>query len=637
MTAEAPEIGELPGARQRLGAGPSVAARARRWLPRAGRRRWWIGGGVLVLGLASMAVLGAVRPEGLFKRLFGGPAEDATVYDVKPVNLNITLKEDGELKPVNSLDIKNEVQAQNLKIEWVVDESTRVKKGDRLLKLSSDEMREKVEMEEIELGKLRAGAQEAEEALKITISENESKLKKVETDLEVALVDLEKYMQGDYEKARKLIEISIKQTEMDIKRRQEELRKSRPLQEKGFITATRIQELEDELEKARLTQRKNELELSILEQYDLKKSKMEKEQAVTQAREELDRERQRAESRKKQAEAKLEDQRKLLAIREKRFARSQEQLAKCEIFSPADGIVRYGDSGERRFWGGNRIAPGEQVYPGQTLLSIPDTSKMMVTTRVHEADRHRISDGLLCTIKVPAVPDRTFSGKLTKIAQFADSERSWLNPNLKEHTAEVLLDDSDAPLSPGDTAHVEMHIEEVRDVLAVPVQCVFARGNRHFVFVQGAMATRPIEIKLGRSTDTMVEVTSGVAAGDDVLMAAEERLLAMLPAADAPAPAGQTPAPAKPAPAPGGSVVAAAPASSPALATQMAAAPASAPANGEPTAVAAAPEPAEAETEQPKAAENSTAAEPAGKAGAVAAEPAETPAKSENTKPAGTQ
>ena len=92
-----------------------------------------------------------------------------------------------------------------------------------------------------------------------------------------------------------------------------------------------------------------------------------------------------------------------------------------------------------------------------------------------------------------------------------------------------MLDNTDAPLSPGDTAHVEIFIEDVPDVLSVPVQCVFARGDKRYVFVQHSVSAGPVEIKLGRSSSTMVEVTDGLSAGDKIVMAPDERLQALLP------------------------------------------------------------------------------------------------------------
>lgn len=504
--------------------------------PTARRRRWLIGGAVLAIVVGGV---GMARPDRLLKRLFTGVTDHAAVHKVKPVTMQVTLKEDGELKPVNSTDIKCEVQGERVTIEWVVEESARVNKGDVILKLTAPDMKDRVDGEEIELRGITAAFEDAQEALTITLSENDSRLEKATIDLLVAELDLKSYEEGTYEKAKASVHIDIKQTEMDLKRRREELERSKPLEARGFLPRSRIEELEDEIEKLEMTLARNERELENLTTYEREKNLAQKRSAVDQARQELERERQRGASREKQARAKVEDQRQALEIRRRRFERMKEQLAKCDVLAPSDGVVRYGPSGERRYWSDQRVAPGEQVYAGQTILTLPDTSQMLVATRIHEADRHRVREGLKCLITVPAVPGRTFAGTLSKIAQFADSERGWLNPNLKEHATEIRLDETDPALSPGDTAHIEILIEEVPDVLAVPVQCVFTRGPKHFVFVRRALSAAPVEIKLGRTTTTMVEVTEGLAVGDEVVMAPDERLQAMLPAVSTTQPAGE--------------------------------------------------------------------------------------------------
>jgi HlyD family secretion protein len=499
------------------------------------RRAYWVGGGLL--GVVLLAA--AAKPAGWLDFLRSS-GEGGDAFTVHPTSLMVSLKEDGELKPVKSVDIKCEVQSQGLTLEWVVAESTHVKEGDPLFRLAADEFRDRVETEELELGKLRGALEEARQALSITQSENASKLDKCRSDLEIAKLELQRYRDGEFSKSEQTIAISIKQTETELTRATDELTKSRPLVERNFISKTKLKEMEDEVERLDLTLKKQNLELEILRKYEYEKSMLEKRSAVKQAEDELERETARAASREQQAQAKVRDQEESLSVREKRFERIREQLAKTAVVAPVEGIVRYGggENGGWR-WNGNRIAAGEQVFQGQTLITIPDTSKMMVTTRVHEADRHKIREGLACLIKVPAVPGRTFTGRIDKIAKFADSERSWLNPNLKEHATDILLDDTDAPLSPGDTAQIEILIEEVADVLAVPVQCIFSRGARHFVFVRhGLGQAEPVEVKLGRSTTAMIEVCEGLRAGDEVLMAAEERLLAQLPAPATSQPAG---------------------------------------------------------------------------------------------------
>ena len=527
---------------------------AARPVARPKRRRWLlIAIPILVVGILVLSLL---RPAAALRSLFGAAASDEAFYVVEPLTLNVTLKEDGELKPVNSVDIKCEVQSQRFQgitIRWIVDESTRVKKGDLLVELGSDDMKDRVETEQLELDKLAGGLENARQALTITQSENESAIKKAEIDLDVARLELQRYLEGDYKKFKKQIEIDFKQTDMDIDQLEDELAKSENLLKKDFVTQQKVKELEDALEKAQLMLEKHELEMMILDEYELPKNKKQKTSAAERAKEELKREKERAASRLKQAEIRVQDQSRALVIRQNRFERLREQLENCKIHSPVDGVVQYGGGGRHRWGGGNRIAAGEQVQQGQTLITIPDTSRMMVATRIHEADRHKVREGLTCLVKVPAVPGETFVGKLTKIDRFADSERGWINPNLKEHAVEILLDDMDAPLAPGDTAHVEdqppagratpadqlapgdtahveILIEELPNVLAVPVQCVFSRGKRHFVFRRQGGSTEPVEVAMGRATTTMVEIAAGLSVGDKVVMAPDQRLLAMLPA-----------------------------------------------------------------------------------------------------------
>jgi hypothetical protein len=154
---------------------------------------------------------------------------------------------------------------------------------------------------------------------------------------------------------------------------------------------------------------------------------------------------------------------------------------------------------------------------------------MIVATRVHEADRHQVKEGMTCYVKVPAVPGKRFKGAISKIATFADSSDRWLNPNLKEHAAEILLDETDAPVSPGDSAEIDVQIAEIPDVLAVPVQSVYARGEKRFVFVDRAGGAQAIEVKLGKSNTTLVEIRDGLKVGDRVVMSVATELLAKLP------------------------------------------------------------------------------------------------------------
>lgn len=454
------------------------------------------------------------------------PGSSGAVHIVKAVDLSITIDEDGELKPRESVYIKCEVEGEATLL-FLVEESTRVKKGELLVELASDEVTERIETEEIEMRKIVSEMQSAREELDIQRNQNAADTRKAEIDLVVAELELKKYLQGDHEKSLKDVDIDIKQTEMEIVRKNDEIEKNDRLLAKGFVTPQKLEELRFELEKAQMTLAKHQLSREILMAYDHPKNEKQKSSAVDQAREELERVKKRAESKEKQAISKVQQFEELLSVRTRRLERMREQLSRCKIVAPSDGVVQYPEDG----WRGDDegLTVGAKVREGQTLLQLPDTSNLIVSTRIHEADRHRVLVGQRCIIKATSAPDRTFNGTISKIGKFADSTNRWLNPELKEHATEIQLDASDAALAPGDSAQIKIMIEDVPNVLAVPVQSVYARGAHNYVFVDRGGTARPVEVKLGRSTTNLIEVVSGLSSGDRVRMTADEALLATLP------------------------------------------------------------------------------------------------------------
>lgn len=490
----------------------------------------------LLAALAVLVVLvaagwGATRL-GWFDGLLAVRAASSSVYVVKPLDLAITLSETGELKPLNSVEVICQVEGQST-IRTVVAESTIVKKGDLLVELASDALTDRFEEATLEARRAQLEHEAAIQDLKITRSRNASEISAAEIAVTVKELELRQYTEGESKKAMKAAEIDIEQTLMDIKQKEVELEKHRGMLEKGFVTKAKIDELEFALKKSRMELDKNQLAKQILEDFDNPKNLTQKQSDLQQAKDELERVRQQAQSQETAAVEMVNERASRVETTQRRLERAQRALAQARIVAPADGIVKYpGEEGGMRFGGDQRIAPGQKVFEGQVLISLPDTSKMAVSTRVHEADRHKIREGLKCLIRIPAVPDEVFTGTLGKIAQFADSAHRWFNPELKEHTTQILLDDTSAPVSPGDSAQIEILIETVPNALAVPVQCVFARGTKSYVFVRQGGRPALREVRTGRASTTFVEIVNGVSAGDAVYMHATEDMLALLPTVD---------------------------------------------------------------------------------------------------------
>ena len=83
-------------------------------------------------------------------------------------------------------------------------------------------------------------------------------------------------------------------------------------------------------------------------------------------------------------------------------------------------------------------------------------------------------------------------------------------------TTVIKLDAGDARLLTGMTGDADIATESIADALVVPVQAVVADGaSRHVWKIDNGVAHK-VAVEVGPSTDTLTQVTSGLAAGDVV-------------------------------------------------------------------------------------------------------------------------
>ena len=73
-----------------------------------------------------------------------------------------------------------------------------------------------------------------------------------------------------------------------------------------------------------------------------------------------------------------------------------------------------------------------------------------------------------------------------------------------------------AAVRPDMTARLDVHIDEARDALMIPVNAVFKRGASSVVHVVRRWNVDTVTVRTGRSNGTVVEILSGVQDGDRV-------------------------------------------------------------------------------------------------------------------------
>ena len=477
----------------------------------------------------SVAALIVIPVGGAFVALrsdSGTGSESMTSYEVVRRSFAIVLEEKGTLKAAKSTNIVCDIDGGG-KILKLIPEGDAVKEGDFLVEFAGDKIEENLQAE-------RARENEAQNALVRSNTdaathkhESTKKIRAAERTLTQAKLDLEKYTEADWPQQLADAEVALENAKNELLRAEQEYEASTTLAENGVITGPDLLKAKIAWVKAKADKAKTKLALRSLNDYTHDKDQDEKESAVTDAEEELAFVKQSAKDTTKSKLADIEAKEMALKLYQEKIKRLEEQLQKTTITAPGPGIVVYGDSD--RPWQRDEIGEGKTVWKGTVVMQIPDLTVMHAVVRIHESKSEQVKVGQRVEVRGEGNKDLVFKGKVKKIGALPSTQNRWLNPDVKEYETEIELEGKNLPLRPGGTAKARIFLGSVRDVLSVPLQAVFSRGGRHFVFKETGGMVEPVEVTVDRSNDVYVEITTGLAEGDRIRLAVDDSLVAMLP------------------------------------------------------------------------------------------------------------
>ncbi len=483
-------------------------------------------GGVVASVAGLVAVTGKPQPAAPAR---GAMSRQVDVFVAVRQNFDVTTTATGELRTRNQIELRNRIDSDTT-ITEIIPEGRRVKAGEVLVKLNAEPMVERLDEETLAIESSRAALVEAEEGYAIQVSENESAVRAANLKLALADLDLEKWRSGEVKSKRLELRHNLERATKEEQRLREKLEKSRNLHERGYYSLDLLKQDELAWEQSQADLVKRQLEQEVYEEFEYTRDERQKLSDVEEAKAEVERVQRQNSSKLASKEADRNNKRQALAIREQKLAKLREQLAAATIKAPSDGLVVYGTSIEQSRWGSDEgpMQVGTRVYPNQLLIVLPDTSEMIAAVKVHESLAGRIHPGQPVNIKVDAVSDQRFSGRVESIGVLAEQTSRWMDPNLREYTVRVALDRESLSdgrgelLKPSMRCEAEIILGNVADALVVPVQAVFNEGSVRYVHVQqsGQGAARYVRrpVQLGQRSDRFAEIRAGLQEGDRVLV-----------------------------------------------------------------------------------------------------------------------
>jgi HlyD family secretion protein len=237
-------------------------------------------------------------------------------------------------------------------------------------------------------------------------------------------------------------------------------------------------------------------------------------------------------------------------------SQARDQLSKTTIYSPIHGTVTILNSklGERL------VATGQ--FAGTEVMRVADLGHMEARVDVNENDVVNVKVGDKAEVKIDAYSDRKFNGNVYQIGNTGKTTGTGTQEEVTNFEVKIRIEDHDVVLKPALSCTADIHTNEVKDVVAVPMQAVTIRtgetnlspeeiekkkqkvtqrdkgdNNAEFVneraekaaqkeqreklvkvvFLKKGNKAQMAKVTTGISDDTYTEIKSGIQAGDEVI------------------------------------------------------------------------------------------------------------------------
>ena len=183
-------------------------------------------------------------------------------------------------------------------------------------------------------------------------------------------------------------------------------------------------------------------------------------------------------SQRTQVSAQLSSYQRRVAQSEAGLARISDVLAKFDAVSPIDGVVTNLPVRE-----GETVVPGVQNSAASTIMTIADMSLITAEVKVDETDIVNVQLGQMVAVKIDAMPDKSFEGKVIEIGNtailrssgLAASQSTTSSQEAKDFKVVVALTNPPDEIRPGLSCNAKITTATRHSVLTIPIQALTVR------------------------------------------------------------------------------------------------------------------------------------------------------------------
>lgn len=189
----------------------------------------------------------------------------------------------------------------------------------------------------------------------------------------------------------------------------------------------------------------------------------------------------------------------IIEQKENSLADAKEKLQDYYIRAPFDGIVT-----------GLSVEAGDSVSRTDILASVI-TKNIIAKISLNEVDAVGVKVGDKATLKIDALSDVGFTGKVSKIDTIGT-----VSQGVTSYGAEIQLDNQNELLKPGMNVSASIVINSKADVVMIPSSAI-KNQNGSYVEVLNSDTPERVVVETGISSSTQTEILSGVNIGDKIV------------------------------------------------------------------------------------------------------------------------
>ncbi|WP_144208836.1 efflux RND transporter periplasmic adaptor subunit [Shewanella donghaensis] len=276
--------------------------------------------------------------------------------------------------------------------------------------------------------------------------------------------------------------------------------------------AKKLEELKLDLAEAKMNQEKTQMKVDISDETvsEIDKNKYLRDAIIAQDNVTLINNKIRLE------QLSAEQRVKMLEGDKQKFASEVSALKKgiksLTLIAPRAGMIVYGNDQQ-----GNKVAEGQSIFVGDSVLSIPDLKHMQVNMTIPEVEAGRVKVGQKLKIRLDANPERSFNGEITELGAVFRIKNQDIPLVIFDAVANINTPDIDF-MRPGMTAKISIDLANDKPELLVSLDAVHYDRGEAYVMKSTLFGQAKHPVTLGAMGQERVVINKGLSAGDEVLL-----------------------------------------------------------------------------------------------------------------------